>query len=128
MFIECTICSSLVNNVKNYILDITKIFTPAFETENYYKHLEYSALIAVPWILFLLRFAHLADTGLFFPVFIGGFSLFAVNWIREAYLNYKSKGEIPYDITDVNMGSYGGILGAVIAMVLNHLINIVLAG
>ena len=128
MFIECPICPTIVNNVKNYILDIKKIFTHEFETENYYKHLEYSALIATPWILFLLRFAHLADTGIFFTLFIGGFSLFAVNWLREAYYNYKSKGEIPFDPTDVNMGSYGGILGTFFALVFNHLINIMMAG
>jgi hypothetical protein len=126
MFIECPICPIIVNNVKNYILDIKKIFTPQFETENYYKHLEYSALIAFPWILFLLRFAHLAGTGYIFPIVIGGFSLYAVNFFREWYCGIKYKA--PWDWTDLNMGSYGGILGAIFAMIFNHLINLYLAG
>jgi hypothetical protein len=124
MFIECPICPTIVQHVKNYVFDTAKIFTPQFETENYYKHLEYSALIAVPWILFLLRFANLGDTGYFLPLFIGGFSLYGVNFVREWY--YSKYHEAPFDMTDINMGSYGGIIGACLAMFFNHLINIAL--
>ncbi len=59
-------------------------------------------------------FMDLADTGLFFQSFIGGFGAGCVNFVREWY--YGKYYGAPFDGTDINMGSYGGWLGALVAV------------
>jgi hypothetical protein len=91
-----------------------KIFSPLFIKNNYHKHLLYSFLLTIPTILFMMFFMHLADTGLFFQSFVGGFGAGFVNFAREWY--YGKYHKAPYDGTDINMGSYGGWLGALVAV------------
>jgi hypothetical protein len=110
--IECPICPIIKQNIINYISDIKKIFTPNFVKQNYHKHLGYSAVFTFFAIWFLFQFAHLQDTGILFPLFIGGFGAYCVNWVREWY--YGKKYDAPWDDTDPNMGSYGGIIGTAI--------------
>ncbi len=114
--IECTICPILWNNIKKYLTDTTKIFTKDFITKNYYKHLAYSFVLTIPSIIFLMHYAHLADTGLFFQSFIGGFGAYGVNFVREWY--YGKFYGAPWDETDLNFGSYGGILGALVGVLI----------
>jgi hypothetical protein len=121
-YIEFTIFPIIKKNITNYILDIKKIFTPDFIKQNYHKHVGYSLVLTFFAIWFLFAFAHLGDTGNFFPIFVGGFGAYAVNWLREAYYNYKSKDEIKFDQTDINMGSYGGIIGAILFLILQYLL------
>lgn len=109
---KCTICPIIFQGVKKYIIDTKKIFTPDFIKQNYHKHLGYSAVLTFFAIWFLFQFAHLQDTGILFQLFIGGFGAYAVNWLREGY--YEDKYNAPFDQTDVNMGSYGGIVGTII--------------
>lgn len=119
---ECTICPDIWKNFKNYVLDTKKIFSSEFIPKNYHKHLGYSLLLTIPSFLILMFYFHLADTGLFFQTFIGGFGAYFVNWIREWY--YGKTYGAPWDQTDVNMGSYGGILGALIAVLIYTLFTI----
>jgi len=114
--IECTICPIIKQNIINYVLDIKKIFTPDFVKQNYHKHFGYSIVLTFfsIWLLFL--YAHLGDTGVFFQLFIGGFGAYGVNWIREWYYGYRYNA--PWDDTDPNMGSYGGIIGALLAILI----------
>ena len=63
---------------------------------------------------FLLLHAHLADTGMPFQLFVGGFGAYGVNFVREWY--YAKYHEAPWDPTDLNMGSYGGIIGALLVV------------
>jgi len=111
---ECPICPILWNNIKSYVLDTTKIFTKAFIKENYYKHLLYSMVLTFFSMWFLLLHADLADTGLAFQLFIGGFGAYCVNFAREWY--YGKFHGAPWDPTDLNFGSYGGIIGALLAV------------
>jgi hypothetical protein len=117
-YFECSICPILKDNIIRYVTNTKKIFTPDFVKQNYHKHVGYSLVLTFFAIWFLFAFAHLGDTGNFFPVFVGGFGAYAVNWLREAYYNYKSKDEIKFDQTDINMGSYGGIIGAILYLLL----------
>jgi hypothetical protein len=61
---------------------------------------------------FLMNYAHLADTGAAFQLFVGGFGAYAVNFAREWYYGIRYKA--PWSSIDLNFGSYGGILGALI--------------
>jgi len=112
--IECTICPILWNNIKKYLTDTTKIFSKDFVKQNYHKHLGYSLVLTFFSMWFLLIHAHLADTGMPFQLFIGGVGAYAVNFLREWY--YSKYHKAPWDFTDLNMGSYGGIIGALLAV------------
>lgn len=108
--------------IKNYFLDIKKIFSPLFIKNNYHKHLFYSFILTIPSIMFLMQYFDLANTGLFFHLFIGGFGAFFVNFIREWY--YGKFYNSSWDGTDLNFGSYGGILGALVAHYLMILLTV----
>ena len=112
--IECTICPILWNNIKKYLTDTTKIFSKDFVKQNYHKHLGYSLVLTFFAMWFLLAYANLADTGMPFQLFVGGFGAYGVNFVREWY--YGIKYGAPWDFTDLNMGSYGGIIGALLAI------------
>jgi hypothetical protein len=112
--IECTICPILWNNIKKYLTDTTKIFSKDFVKQNYHKHLGYSLVLTFFAMWFLLAHANLADTGMPFQLFVGGFGAYGVNFVREWY--YGIKYGAPWDFTDLNMGSYGGIIGALLAV------------
>ena len=114
--IECTICPILWNNIKKYLTDTTKIFGKDFVKQNYHKHLCYSLVLTIPSIIFFMYCADLADTGLLFQTFVGGFGAYFVNGVREWY--YGKKYNAPWDWTDLNMGSYGGIIGVLVAVLI----------
>ena len=111
---ECPICPILWSNIKKYLTDTTKIFSKDFVKQNYHKHLGYSLVLTFFSMWFLLTYAHLADTGMPFQLFVGGFGAYGVNFVREWY--YGIKYGAPWDFTDLNMGSYGGIIGALLAV------------
>jgi len=115
-YIEFTIFPIIKKNITNYILNIKKIFTPDFVKQNYHKHVSYSLVLTFFAIWFLFAFAHLGGTGNFFPIFVGGFGAYAVNFLREWY--YGKFHDAPWDDTDLNMGSYGGIIGAILFLLL----------
>jgi len=114
MKIECPICPVIVQSAKKYILDTKYIFSPKFISENYHKHFLYSLVLTFFSIWFLFSFAYLGDTGYFFPVFIGGFGAYIVNWSREWY--YSKFHKAPWDTIDIHMGSYGGVVGSILFM------------
>lgn len=119
-FIECPICPIVKDKAINYVKDIKKIFGPLFIKNNYHKHLGYSYFLTIPTILFMMEYMHLTDTGLFFQTFVGAFGAAAINFAREWY--YGKFYGAPYDGTDVNMGSYGGLLGAITAVFIYSLL------
>lgn len=112
--IECPICPVIWGNIKKYLTDTTKTFTKDFITQNYYKHLLYSLVLTFFSMWLLLLHADLANTGMPFQLFVGGFGAYIVNWLRERH--YAKKYNAPFDYTDINFGSYGGILGALLAV------------
>lgn len=115
-YIECTICPILKDKVVRYVTNTKKIFTPDFVKQNYHKHLGYSLVLTFFAIWFLFAFAQLGDTGNLFPIFLGGFGAYAVNFAREWY--YGKFHDAPWDGVDLDMGSYGGIIGAILYLVL----------
>jgi hypothetical protein len=118
MKIECTICSGIKNAVIRYITDTKKIFTPEFKSEAYNLHFFCSIPLAYLSMMLLTKFAHLDDTGIFFHLFIGGFGAYCGNWFKEWL--WGKYFESPWDDTDINMGSYGGIVAAML-FILNNL-------
>jgi hypothetical protein len=122
MFIECPICPVIVQNVKEYVLNTKFFFSPDFVKKRYHKHFGYSLVLTFFTIWFLFSFAYLGDTGILFPIFVGGFGAFAVNWVREWYYGIKYKA--PWDDVDIHMGSYGGIVGTILFLLTyTYLIN-----
>lgn len=111
--IECPICPVVLQHVKEYILDIKEIFTKNFITERYYLHLFLSMFLTIGAVWFLREYAHLDETPYPFQMFIGGFGAYGVNFAREWY--YAKKGA-PFSMTDIRMGSYGGVLGTIILL------------
>lgn len=114
--ITCLICPVIFNNVKAYITDIKHTFTSDFIKERYCKHLLASMILIIPLIILLMIVFNLDDTGLIFQLFIGGFISYVINFIREMY--YAKYHEAPWSNIDINFGSYGGIIGAAIAVYL----------
>ena len=115
-YIECPICPIIKENFLRYVTNTKKIFTPDFIKQNYHKHLGYSLVLTFFAIWFLFLNAHLGDTGILFPIFIGGFGAYAVNFVREWY--YGKFHGAPWDEVDLDMGSYGGILGAILYLLI----------
>lgn len=115
-YFECSICPILRDNIIRYVTNTKKIFTPDFVKQNYHKHFGYSLVLTFFAIWFLFAYAHLGDTGNFFPIFVGGFGAYAVNFAREWY--YGKFHGAPWDNTDLDMGSYGGIIGAILYLLL----------
>ncbi len=64
-------------------------------------------------VAFARSFMYLGDTPLWFNLFIGGFAMFCANWVRETIVESE---EVPFSWTDVNMGTYAGILGAYLSI------------
>ena len=116
-YIECPICPILKENFLRYVTNTKKIFTPDFIKQNYHKHLGYSLVLTFFAIWFLFVNAQLGDTGILFPIFVGGFGAYCVNFAREWY--YAKYHEAPFDGTDLDMGSYGGILGAILFLLIH---------
>lgn len=110
-----------LNPIKSYFYDINKIFTSEFDTEKYYKPFEYSIIFSVILILFILRCTYLNESSIFFTIGLGSTILYVTNWLIQKYHNKT------FNLTSVNMGSYGGFFGSCLALFFNHLINIALA-
>jgi hypothetical protein len=122
MFIECPICPIIVQNAKEYVLNTKFFFSPDFVKKRYHKHFGYSVVLTFFSIWFLFKFAYLGDTGNIFPIFVGGFGAFWVNWVREWY--YAKYYKAPWDDVDIHMGSYGGIFGTILFLfTYSYLIN-----
>ena len=115
-YFECSICPILKDNIVRYITNTKKIFTPDFVKQNYHTHFGYSLVLTFFAIWFLFDFAHLRDTGNFVPIFVGGFGAYGANFLREWY--YGKFYGAPWDNIDLDMGSYGGILGAILYLLI----------
>jgi len=116
MKIECPICPVIKKNVIGYLTDIKYIFTKEFIPKNYHKHLGYSFVLTIPSILALIFLFDLDDVGVPFQLFVGGFGAYVVNFVREWH--YGKKFNAPWDQVDIHMGSYGGILGSAVAILI----------
>ena len=114
MKIQYPICPVIKKNVITYLTDIKFIKTPEFITRAYYKHLLWSFVLTIPSVLVLILFFDLDDVGVPFQLFVGGFGAYFVNGVRE-WVRGKLYGT-EWDQVDIHMGSYGGILGAAIAL------------
>jgi hypothetical protein len=82
-YFECSICPILRDNIIRYVTNTKKIFTPDFVKQNYHKHFGYSLVLTFFAIWFLFAYAHLGDTGNFFPIFVGGFGAYGVNFLEN---------------------------------------------
>lgn len=116
MKIECPICPVLVEGVKKYITDLQFFFKKQFILNNYHKHFFISLALTIPSMFILDTLFNLKDTGIFFHLFVGGFGGYFVNGVREWF--YGRKYNAPWDQTDIHMGSYGGVIGALIYLFL----------
>ena len=109
----CPICTTVKDGVLKYLTDTHYLFTAKFITNRYYLHLLCSFVLSFFSIWFLIAFTQLGQTPIWFQLFLGGFGAFGVNFGRE--MVYEELYGAPFDWTDVNFGSYGGVLGALLA-------------
>lgn len=104
---------TVAKGIVKYITDLKYFCKQDFFLENYYKHLIYSMVISYLGALFFSD----TQTDKFLMLFLGGFILYGINYIRE-WLNAKIL-LAPFSWTDINFGSYGGIVGVIIYILLN---------
>lgn len=114
--IECTICSEIKKLPKVFWEDMKKFGSPDFKKERWNLHFGYSSVISFFTMWFMNAFMYLNDTPLLFNLFVGWFSLFGINFVREWIMGIKYKA--PFDMRDVRMGAYGGLVGALIFKIL----------
>jgi len=114
--IQCTICPIIKSVVVKYITDTKNFFSKDFITRGYYLHFGCSVVLTFLSMWFLFEYAHLADTGTSFQLFIGAFGAYGANYIKE-WIWAKFYGS-EWDETDLNFGSYGGIIGALLAIII----------
>lgn len=98
-----------------FITDLRFFFHKDFFKENYYLHFILSVLISFGIVLFAREYMYLVDTALWFQLFIGGFAAFFINGVREIVVETR---EVPFSWTDINFGTYGGIVGAFLVTLL----------
>ena len=108
----CPICPMIKEGVLRYLTDTQYLFTSKFITNRYYLHLLCSCVLSFFSIWLLIAFTQLGGTPVWFQLFLGGFGAFGVNFLRE--MVYEELYGAPFDWTDVNFGSYGGVLGALL--------------
>lgn len=125
----CSICADVWKGFLMYFTTSKYFFTEDFKTKNYYKHFLYSIGINTLLILSLFFITNLAGTGIFFQLFLGGFLAYSYNFVREWWIasRYVDKDGLGdpklFSFEDIIFGSYGGIVGSVIAIVIYNIIN-----
>jgi hypothetical protein len=110
---EVTFWPMLRDGIIKFFSDMKFFFTKDFIKQNYYKHFLYSLVLTIPSIWFMYEYMHLKDTGIGFTIFVAGFGAKAVNFLREWYYGIRYKA--PWSDEDINFGTYGGIIGGIIA-------------
>lgn len=113
---EVTFWPMLRDGIIKFFSDMKFFFTKDFIKQNYYKHFLYSLVLTIPSIWFMYEYMHLKDTGIGFTIFVSAFGAKAVNWVREWYYGIKYKA--PWSDEDINFGTYGGIIGGIIAAII----------
>jgi hypothetical protein len=113
---KVTIWPMLRNGIVKFFSDMKFFFTGDFIKQNYYKHFLYSLILAIPIVWFAFEYMELKDTGIGFTIFLGGFITRTINWLREWY--YGSFHEAPWSNEDINFGTYGGIIGTIITILI----------
>ena len=120
MKIECPICPIVKKGIINYFTDLRFIRTPEFKTKAYNKHLFWSLVLTIPSMFLLFLLTDLETTQILWQVFVAGFGAYSVNFVRE-WVRGKFFGS-EWDNVDINMGSYGGVLGGIISVIIYKLI------
>jgi hypothetical protein len=110
---KASIWPMLRDGIVKFFSDTQFFFTKDFTEQNYQKHFLYSLVLTIPSIWFMYEYMELAATPIWFHIFMGGFGAKAVNFVREWY--YGIKYNTPCSWEDINFGTYGGIIGAIIA-------------
>lgn len=110
--IEFTIFPVIKRSIVNYISDVKKFFTPEFKQEAYYLHFICSIVLTYLSMVLLFKYCDLEGTGIFFNLFVGGFGAYSANWFKEwVWAKFYNSN---WDNTDIHMGSYGGIVAAIL--------------
>ena len=113
---EVTIWPMLRDGIVKFFTDMKFFLTEDFIKQNYYKHFLYSLVLTIPSIWFANEYMHLKDTGIGFTIFVSAFGARAVNFVREWVYGIRYKA--PWSWEDINFGTYGGIIGGIIAAII----------
>jgi hypothetical protein len=107
----CRICPIIRDKIKKYFTDIKKFNSKDYKLKNYNKHFNYSFIIMFVIILLFLNYDVLFHGNIIENTLLSGLLAYFMNYIREWY--YRKKAE--FDYTDLNFGSYGGLLAGLLA-------------
>jgi hypothetical protein len=116
------ILPEIKNWIKTYITGFRYFFHKDFIEENYIKHFLYSVLIGILLLSPLCLLESFRETQLIFKIIFSGTLLYAINWIRED--NKRRKYKAPFSQLDINFGSYGGIISAILIQTILWLVEI----
>lgn len=105
--------TDVVYGVKRYFTDLKYFNKPEFISKSYNLHFYCSILIGIPIVLIGLIYMGLDETPFWFHMILGGFILFGINFVVE-WVKSKFFG-IERDFTDINFGSYGGLISSFFA-------------
>jgi len=98
------------------ITAIPKVFSKNFFKQRYYLHFFVSIAISFVVIRFMSINMHLADTPIWFHILCGWVIGYVINLVREGIL--EDRGVAKFDWCDVHAGAYGGIVGAILYILL----------
>jgi hypothetical protein len=113
---KITINTSILQHLKKYITDLQFFLKPEFKTQAYNLHFYYSIVIGLVIMNFAFWQMELLTTPFWFHLVLGGFCLYFVNFVKEWYWGLVYK--VPADFTDINFGSYGGVVAALLTSLL----------
>ena len=109
---------SLLKTMLTFFTSFKTIFFKDFVKERRHLHFSLSILMVFSCFIFAHYFMYFSGGPIWVYLILGWFNGYSVNWLREAYYNYKSKDEIKFDYLDVYAGAYGGIVASIIYILL----------
>lgn len=105
---------ALLKTILSFFTSFPKIFFKDFVKERRHLHFICSFIITFPSFIFAYYFMSFSGGPIWVYLIIGWFEAYMINWLREAYFEYKSDYKIKFDYLDVYAGAYGGILASII--------------
>ena len=104
---------ALLKTMSTFFTSFPEIFFKNFIKERRHLHFIFSFLITFPSFIFAHHFMYFQGGPIIVYLIIGWFEAYAINWLREAYYEYKSNYDVPMDYLDVYAGAYGGIAATI---------------
>lgn len=112
----------LLNILKAPFVNFFNIFNKDFYKERRDLHFAFSFAIVLLFLVIgdIVKELQIDQLPFWFILLLGWILAYGINFVREWY--YGKFHGAPWDNTDLDMGSYGGILGASLFLILQYLL------